>query len=93
MAPEREPGPEKGLSHVHATENGPIDLWAYPDVPGGWKAVVWGDQLAAGQHFETAEMANAYLVDSFRAMFPRHECGVKCGTAESVAQRNAVERR
>ena len=83
--------PDLGVSEIHSTEDGPIHLWVSPDKEGGWKARIWGTQLAGARSFKTVEAANTYALDSFRQMFPEHTCTDRCGTSAAVAQKQAAD--
>jgi hypothetical protein len=62
------------VSLVHQTEDGPVHLSTSPDKEGGWKARIWGRQLAGARRFQTLAEANRHLLDSFARMFPHHLC-------------------
>jgi hypothetical protein len=38
----------------------------------------WGRQLDGGRTCDSVEEANAYLMESFQQMFPKHECSEHC---------------
>jgi hypothetical protein len=80
------------VSVVHQTEDGPVHLWASPDQEGGWKAQIWGQQLAGARRFQTLPEANRYLLDSFARMFPEHECKGGCQHLDEAAQATAAAR-
>ena len=80
------------VSFVHQTEDGPVHLWASPDEAGGWKARMWGHQLAGARRFPDVAEANRHLRESFARMFPGHRCSGGCGYLEEAAQEHAAER-
>jgi len=80
------------VSRVHLTEDGPVHLWASPDKDGGWKARIWGRQLAGARRFQTLAEANRHLLDSFARMFPGHLCSGGCEQLDETAQENAAAR-
>jgi len=63
---------------IHFTEDGPIFGASHERADGKWLARHWGRQLQGMRVCDTLEEANAYLIDSFRQMFPDHDCSVRC---------------
>ena len=80
------------VSLVHQTEDGPVHLWASPDKESGWKARIWGQQLAGAHRFQTLVEANRHLLDSFARMFPDHRCSAGCEQLDEAAQEGAAAR-
>jgi len=76
-------------SLVHQTEDGPVHLWAKLDGKAGWRAQIWGLELAGARRFETLQEANRYLRDSFAEMFPGHVCSAQCASLDEAAQERA----
>ena len=68
----------KGLRSIHFTEDGPIFGAIHCGADGKWVARHWGRQLAGFHVCDSVEEANAYLIDSFRQMFPEHFCSENC---------------
>jgi hypothetical protein len=79
------------VSLVHQTEDGPVHLSASPD-EGGWRARIWGRQLAGARRFQTRAEANRHLLDSFARMFPHHLCSAGCEPLDEAAQESAAAR-
>jgi len=79
-------------SLVHQTEDGPVHLWATSDGNGGWRARIWGRELAGARRFATLTDANRYLRYSFAEIFPKHECSAGCASLDEAAQKNAAVR-
>jgi hypothetical protein len=79
-------------SMVHQTEDGPVHLWASPDKGDGWKARIWGRQLAGARRFPSLAEANRHLLDSFARMFPDHLCSGGCEHLDEAAQESAAAR-
>jgi hypothetical protein len=80
------------VSRVHQTEDGPVHLWASPDPEGGWKARIWGRELAGARRFETLAEANRHLLDSFGQMFGEHLCSEGCEHLDEATQEGAAAR-
>ena len=68
----------KRLRSIHITEDGPIFEAMYSRADGKWVARHWGRQLDGSQVCDSMEEANAYLMESFRQMFPEHLCSGQC---------------
>ena len=83
---------ELPISLVHQTEDGPVHLWASPNKAEGWKARMWGEQLAGANRFGTLAETNRFLLDSFAQMFPGHVCSSRCESLDEAAQESAAER-
>src|ERR1017187_7330453 len=67
---------------VHDTEDGLIVSEA-TRVGRKWFAHHWGSELDGGTHTKTLREAIAYLIASFRQMFPEHsQCTERCETEE-----------
>ena len=66
------------LRSVHITEDGPIFGSMHSKADGKWLARHWGRQLDGGRTCDSVEEANAYLMESFRQMFPEHVCSERC---------------
>jgi hypothetical protein len=66
------------LRSVHITEDGPVFGAIHCGADGKWVARHWGRQLDGGRICDSMEEANAYLMESFRQMFPDHQCSEKC---------------
>jgi hypothetical protein len=45
---------------------------------GKWVVRHWGRQLDGGRICASVEEANAYLMESFKQMFPEHVCSEQC---------------
>jgi hypothetical protein len=80
------------VSFVHQTGDGPVHLWAVPDQEGGWRARIWGRQLAGARRFATMAEANQYLRESFAQMFHGHQCGGGCRYLEDTAHEHAADK-
>lgn len=63
---------------AHFTEDGPIFGASHQRADGKWVARHWGRELQGEQVCDTVGEANAYLKESFRQMFPEHECAERC---------------
>jgi len=68
----------KRLRSIHLTEDGPIFGAMHCGADGKWVVRNWGRQLAGFHICDSLEEANAYLIDSFRQMFPEHFCSEDC---------------
>jgi hypothetical protein len=66
------------LRSVHITEDGPVFGAMHDGAEGKYVARHWGRQLDGGRTCDSAEEANAYLMESFRQMFPEHVCSEQC---------------
>jgi hypothetical protein len=66
------------LRSIHITEDGPVFGAMHRGAHGKWIARHWGRQLEGGRISDSAEDANAYLMESFRQMFPEHVCSEQC---------------
>ena len=90
LCPQGHPAPsdDRGVSSIHETEDGLVHLLVVPDKEGGWRATIFGQQLACARHFDSVAGANSYVIASFSQMFPEHLCGSKCAPASEAAQRH-----
>jgi hypothetical protein len=66
------------LRSIHITEDGPVFGAMHRGADGKWIARHWGRQLDGGRTCDSVEEANAYLMESFQQMFPRHQCSEQC---------------
>lgn len=82
--------PQRPVSVVHQTEDGPVHLWASPGQDGRWRARIWGQQLAGTHQFQTLAEANRHLLESFLQMFPDHVCSSGCVPLDAAAQQSAA---
>ncbi len=70
------------LDFTHDTEDGPIRLRAEKTRRGKWLATFSGQLLQGADRFKTVREANEFLLESFRRMFPEHECSDRCRPAQ-----------
>jgi hypothetical protein len=68
----------KRLRAIHITKDGPIFGAVHNGPDGKWVARHWGRQLDGSRICGSVEEANAYLMESFRQMFPEHVCSEQC---------------
>ena len=72
------PQTRKRLRSIHITEDGPVFGAMHSGADGKWVVRHWGRNLAGGRICDSVEGANAYLMESFRQMFPEHVCSGQC---------------
>ena len=72
------PDAGKWLRSVHITEDGAIFGSMHSRADGKWVARHWGRQLDGCRLFDSADEANAYLLESFWQMFSEHLCSGQC---------------
>jgi hypothetical protein len=60
---------EQPIDDTRPTQDGPIRLSVTPD-GAGWIAAIRGRAVEAVRRFSTVAEANAWVRESFRAMFP-----------------------
>ncbi len=80
---------EQPLDLIHYTADGPVRLWVRPTPEGDWEALFSGHQLGGVCRFPTVAEANEYLLESFREMFPEHQCTEACGAQQSLSAGDA----
>ena len=66
------------LDFCHDTEDGIIVSEVHRVGRGKWFARHYGSQLDGGKLTRTLREANAYLLESFHLMFPKHVCTEWC---------------
>jgi hypothetical protein len=66
------------LRSIHITEDGPVFGAMHSGADGKWVARHWGRQLDGGRICASVEEANAYLMESFKQMYPEHVCSEQC---------------
>jgi hypothetical protein len=66
------------LRSIHITSDGPIFSSKRRLDDGTWEAYHWGQTMEGVAACKTAKAAEAYLIESFRQMFPEHVCSDRC---------------
>lgn len=72
---------------THDTEDGLIVSEATRVGQKKWFAHHWGPELDGGISTKTLRDAMTYLIESFRQMFPEHQCTERCETDEMEKSR------
>jgi hypothetical protein len=68
-----------GWEHVHQTLDGEIRMFVYRGPDRKHIGRIVGSELDCGTWRDSSEEAKAWCKESFRQMFPEHQCGVECG--------------
>ena len=63
---------------LHATADGPVEIWVERGDSGCWLSAREGPAHSGGSRFATESEALRDAVQSFREMFPEHVCSTKC---------------
>jgi len=69
-------------NYVHYTKDGPFYSRVTRQRNGTFFARHWGRSVKGGKEFRSRQGARAYLMRSFRQMFPEHVCGKDCGSTK-----------
>lgn len=72
---------ETPLNLVHFTEDGPIRL-SVERADDDWQASFDGRELEGAERFSTLAEANDNALESFRLMFPEHQCDERCSPGD-----------
>jgi hypothetical protein len=71
---------EVPLDLTHHTEDGEIRLLVVKTETGDWRATFAAQHLEGGRRFATVAEANQWMLESFRLMFPKHQCDERCSS-------------
>jgi len=76
----------EAYNYIHYTIDGLIYSRVTKLRSGMFFARHWGRQMEGGKEFRSTNAAKAYLIRTFRQMFPEHLCEPRCGSTEAPSR-------